>query len=192
MTETEKKKAMTFTGIALFVIIADQWTKYAVRTTPDLQQWVIIEDWLRFFYTQNPGMALGIDILPTQVIGVISTLAATFIIYLLVRFLPHSNWGQILCMGLITGGAIGNIIDRMFMGFIEGNGGFMDGHVVDFIHFYLEIGDFDVFPYIFNVADVAISTAVIAGLVFYKKLIPTEEELQTIKAEREAGKDKNS
>jgi hypothetical protein len=38
----------------------------------------------------------------------------------------------------------------------------------------------------------AISTAVVAGLVFYKKLIPTEEELQTIKAEREAGKDKDS
>jgi signal peptidase II len=77
-------------------------------------------------------------------------------------------------MGLILGGAIGNIIDRIFMGIVYGYGGVLDGHVVDFIHFNLEIWDTPVFPYIFNFADVAISTSIIILILFHKRIMPTE------------------
>jgi len=78
-------------------------------------------------------------------------------------------------MGLIVGGALGNITDRLVMAKIGGYGGVLDGHVVDFIHFTLTIGDWAVFPYIFNVADIAISTAIIVIILFHKKIIPVEE-----------------
>jgi signal peptidase II len=75
-------------------------------------------------------------------------------------------------MGLILGGAVGNIIDRLSMGYVESYGGLLEGHVVDFIHFNLTISGYPVFPYIFNVADMAISTAIIAMLVFHQKIMP--------------------
>jgi len=61
------------------------------------------------------------------------------------------------------------------MGIIGGYGGVLDGHVVDFIHFTLHINDWPVFPYIFNVADMAISTSIIVLLLFHKKLMPETE-----------------
>ena len=77
-------------------------------------------------------------------------------------------------MGLVLGGAIGNIIDRLTMGYIEGYGGLLEGHVVDFIFFYLEIFDKTIFPYIFNVADMAISVSVITLLIFNRTFFPKE------------------
>ncbi|MDZ7683437.1 MAG: signal peptidase II [Fodinibius sp.] len=78
-------------------------------------------------------------------------------------------------MGLVLGGAVGNIIDRLFMGYIGSYGGVLEGHVVDFIHFNLTINGYPVFPYIFNVADMAISTAIIAMLLFHKRILPEQE-----------------
>jgi len=79
-------------------------------------------------------------------------------------------------MGLIIGGAIGNITDRLVMGYIEGYGRALEGHVIDFIHFTLTINDTPVFPYIFNVADMAISTSIIVMLIFHKKIMPVTED----------------
>jgi signal peptidase II len=79
-------------------------------------------------------------------------------------------------MGLVVGGALGNILDRIFMGLIGGYGGIFDGHVVDFIHFTLEIADRPVFPYIFNVADIAISVSIILMLLFHKTILPDVNE----------------
>jgi len=59
---------------------------------------------------------------------------------------------------------------------VGGYGGMLDGHVIDFIHFTLEINGFPVFPYIFNVADIAISTSIIALIVFNKSILHAEEE----------------
>ena len=161
-------------GIAASVIALDQWSKYLVRTDSNWQYFDIISGWLSFHYIQNPGMALGFEFLPTQVIGYITTLAIIGIVWYLTKLLPKANLGQVICYALIIGGAIGNIIDRMFIGLIQNRGGFMEGHVVDFIHFTLRINTWDVFPYIFNVADVAISCSIIAMLIFYKKLMPEE------------------
>ena len=77
-------------------------------------------------------------------------------------------------MGLVLGGALGNITDRLIMGYIEGYGGLLDGHVVDFIYFSLRINDWTVFPYIFNVADIAISVSIITLLIFGKYLLPED------------------
>jgi signal peptidase II len=83
-------------------------------------------------------------------------------------------------MGLVLGGALGNITDRLIMGYIEGYGGLLDGHVVDFIYFSLQINDWTVFPYIFNVADIAISVSIITLLIFGKYLLPEEPKAETL------------
>src|SRR5699024_10409598 len=92
----------------------------------------------------------------------------------------EATTGYLICMGLVLGGAIGNIIDRLLMGYIGGYGDILEGHVIDFIHFTLDINGWAVFPYIFNVADVAISVAIISMLLFHKKIMPFEKEAEEI------------
>ncbi len=176
---TSKKLLALFTPAAIVVAI-DQWTKYIVRTSPELHRLEIIEGWLSFYYTQNDGMAMGIDIFSTPVISTISIIATIGILSYLLYTIKKAPIGYLIFMGLVIGGALGNITDRLIMGYIEGYGGLLDGHVVDFIFFNLELFDRTVFPYIFNVADVAISTSIISLLVFQKKLMPHEEKEETI------------
>jgi len=135
----------------------------------------IIEGWLAFNFTKNPGMALGMDWLSTPVISVIAITATIGIVVYILFTLNKANYAYLACMGLIVGGALGNISDRIFMAVKGGYGGVLEGHVVDFIHFTLTIGDWAVFPYIFNVADVAISTSIIILLIFHKKIMPVDE-----------------
>ncbi len=159
---------------AAVVIALDQYTKWLVRTSPELQRWEIIEGWLEFYYTQNSGMAMGIDILPTHVISMISIAATIGIFAYLLWTLKHAGLGYLFFMGLVLGGALGNITDRLIMGYIEGYGGLLDGHVVDFIYFSLQINDWTVFPYIFNIADIAISVSIITLFIFGKYLLPED------------------
>lgn len=158
------------------VVILDQLTKHWIRLSPSWHHAEIIPGWLSFNYTQNPGMALGMRWASTEVISVIAIIATLGIFsYVLYNRSQASN-GYLICMGLILGGALGNIIDRLFMGYIGSYGGILEGHVVDFIHFDLVINGYPVFPYIFNVADIAISVAIIAMILFHKKIMPQEFE----------------
>lgn len=171
-----RKKLFALLTPAIVVLIIDQISKWIIRTTPELHNKSIIDGWLQFYYTQNPGMALGIDILSTPVISTIAILAVTGIIIYIFKSAHHATVGYLVCMGLIIGGALGNISDRIFMGIIEDNGGILHGHVVDFIYFSLRINDFTVFPYIFNVADIAISVSIITLLLFNKRLFINKPE----------------
>jgi len=160
---------------AVIVLVLDQITKQLVLRSPSLQRMEIIEGWLQFNFTKNPGMALGMDWLSTPVISVIAITATIGIVVYILLTLNKANYAYLACMGLIIGGALGNISDRIFMGIKGGYGGVLEGHVVDFIHFTLTIGDWAVFPYIFNVADVAISTSIIILLIFHKRIMPVDE-----------------
>lgn len=158
------------------VVIIDQLTKYWIRTSPEWQNWDIIPGWLAFRYTQNPGMALGMRWAPTEVISIIAILATIGILGYVIYTMDRANTSYLVCMGLILGGALGNITDRLMMAQIESYGGILEGHVVDFIFFTLQINDYSVFPYIFNVADMAISCAIITMLIFHNRIMPTDDE----------------
>lgn len=170
-----KQKLLALFVPATLVVIIDQLTKWMIRTSPETHRLDIIDGWLSFYYTQNSGMAMGIDLLSTPVISSISILATIGILIYLLYSMDKAGIGYLIFMGLIIGGALGNISDRLFMGLIEGYGGVLHGHVVDFIHFNLEIKGTPVFPYIFNFADIAISVSIVTLLVFSKKLFPHEE-----------------
>jgi len=168
-----KKLSILFVP-ALIVLVLDQITKYLVRTNPGLHRVDVIEGWLALNFTKNPGMALGMDWLSTPAISIVAILATIGILSYILYTLNKANYAYLLCMGLIIGGALGNITDRLFMAIAGGYGGVLDGHVVDFIHFNLTIGDWAVFPYIFNIADIAISTSIIVLLFFHRKIMPIE------------------
>ncbi len=180
MSEKQLKSLALFLPV-LIVASLDQWSKYVIRTTPELHRADIIEGVLAFHYTKNPGMAMGISWADTWVISLVAIAATILISFYIYRVFSYARPAFMICMGLILGGAIGNIIDRLVLARLKDYGGVLDGHVVDFIHFNLTIGDFAVFPYIFNVADMAISIAIISLLVFYKKIMPEHEETENNK-----------
>ncbi len=169
------KKITALAIPALTVVVLDQVSKHWIRLSPEWQNLELIPGWLTFHYTQNPGMALGMQWASTEVISVVAIIATLSILGYVIYNRHNANKGYLLCMGLILGGAFGNIIDRLVMAKIGQYGGVLEGHVVDFIHFNLEVGGYAVFPYIFNVADIAISTAIISMLVFHQKIMPVEE-----------------
>lgn len=169
-----KKKLITLFVPVVLVLIADQFTKYLIRTNPGLHRVNVIDGWLALNFTKNPGMAMGMDFLSTPVISIVAIIATIAIFAYILYTMKEANLPYLLCMGLILGGALGNITDRIFMASVGGYGGVLDGHVVDFIHFNLTIGDTPVFPYIFNVADIAITTSILVMLVFHKKIMPVE------------------
>ncbi|TYP93370.1 signal peptidase II Aspartic peptidase [Fodinibius salinus] len=171
---------------AIIVVILDQLTKHWIRLSPSWHTTDIIPGWLTFHYTQNPGMALGMRWASTELISIFAILATIGILTYVLYNRQQASMGYMLCMGLVLGGAFGNIIDRLLMGYIQSTGGVLEGHVVDFIHFNLVINGYPVFPYIFNVADIAITTAIIAMIIFHKKVMPEAVEGNDRPQEEEA------
>lgn len=168
------RSKLTFLAVPAFIVVLlDQISKHWIRTSPEWHYADLIPGVLTFNYTQNPGMALGMRWASTEIISGIAILATIAILAYVLYNRDQATTGYLLCMGLILGGAIGNIIDRLVMGYVESYGGMLEGHVIDFIHFNLTVSGYPVFPYIFNVADMAISTAIIAMLIFHKRIVPS-------------------
>lgn len=140
--------------IALAVLLLDQASKLVVLSLLDFpDERVVLEGFFKLVHWGNTGSAFSMFQGRNGVLALIS-IAAIVVLYLTRHhFEAHTVPGQI-ALGLIFGGIIGNLIDRV-----------MHGHVVDFIYFYViqrdgsELG----FP-AFNVADSAICVGV--GLLF--------------------------
>jgi signal peptidase II len=139
-------------AIAVAVVVVDQLTKHwAVN---ELSDRTIELFWtLQLNLAFNNGMAFGQGTGFGPVIGVLATLV---IVFLLATLRDEASMVSTIGMGLLIGGAAGNLIDRLFRG-----EAYLRGAVVDFI-------DFQWFP-IFNVADMAINVGavlLILGSVF--------------------------
>ncbi len=202
------KRPNRYYVLALAVILIDQLTKVMIKLTmgaclrpPDAgydefyncMQVNLIGDLIKIHFTENPGAAFGLKfstIFPEMsefTAKIILTLFSFFAIFAILYFLRKSmkyNTALPLMIALILGGAVGNVIDRMFYGMIFENhyeGGFLFGRVVDM--FYVDLGtwtipeafpfigggSYDMFP-IFNVADSAISVGIVSILIFQKRL----------------------
>jgi signal peptidase II len=140
-------------AIATGVVLVDQLTKHwAVTTLGDGQTIQVI--WtLQFNLAFNNGMAFS----QGRGFGPLIALVATgVIVWLLISLRTESSRMSAIGMGLLIGGAAGNLIDRLFRGDAWFRGG-----VVDFI-------DFQWFP-IFNVADIAVNVG--AGLLILSSVL---------------------
>ncbi len=126
--------------IAFIVVIADQLTKQWALSA--LRDGDIDVFWtLRFHLTFNSGMAFSRGQGLGPVIGVI---ALVVVVVLLLSLRRGGSRLNDVAVGLIVGGAIGNVLDRLFR-----EQGWFRGRVVDFI-------DFQWFP-VFNVADMGVT-----------------------------------
>ncbi len=136
----------------------------------------LLGDWLQFTFTENPGMAFGIEVGPPGTVAVLAVLATGLVAYYIAQ-VRGLYWPYRASLAFILGGAIGNIIDRVFYGVWLGYGELFQGRVVDFIHVSLWQGFvppgvpliggsyMELFP-IWNVADMAIVCGV-AGVLFF-------------------------
>jgi signal peptidase II len=136
-------------GAAVSVLVLDVLTKgWAVSALSDGRDIHVI--WtLHFALTHNEGMAFSTG---TNVGPFIGMLAIVVIAILLLTMRKQGNVVSVIATGCIIGGALGNVVDRVFRG-----SGFMGGAVVDFI-------DLRWWP-VFNVADIGIVCGAIAVAV---------------------------
>ncbi len=166
--------------ITIAVILVDQVSKYIVLHTMLPHESIpILGDWLKLTFTENPGMAFGITFGPPAMVTVFSIIATVLIILYIFK-VGNTYFPYQASLALVLGGALGNIIDRVFYGVILGYDTFFLGKVVDFIHVNVWRGyipDFipffggsyvALFP-IWNVADMSIVAGVIGILIFQKK-----------------------
>jgi len=189
--------------VVLLVLIADQALKIWVKTNMYLYQSFEITSWFHIYFTENPGMAFGIQVFPKMFLSIFRIVASCFLIYYLYQIVKRKlPTGYIVCIALIFAGAVGNIIDCIFYGVIfdasvekslfypdgviatmfPAGGGYstwLHGKVVDMLYFPLiknRAGETLFFSPIFNIADSAISIGFAILILFYRKTLSKDFE----------------
>jgi signal peptidase II len=128
--------------VAVCIYALDQFTKYLIVQNLTYGDTVnVLGDILQFRYVKNPGAAFSLGTGMTWLFSIVAAGVAVFIIVYARRI--RSIWWAIL-FGLLLGGTLGNLSDRLLR-----PPRFGEGHVVDFIEIWG-------FPAIFNIADSAI------------------------------------
>lgn len=158
---------MALAGVSLLVLALDQLTKFMILKTMALNESLpLLSKFVYFTYIQNSGAAFGfmasMDSLVRIPFFIVATLGATAIVYMYQRMLPHDRWMTRVALGLVWGGALGNLVDRLLY-----------GKVIDFIDVRFE--DFQCFPYIFNLADSCITIGI--GYLLYEFLVAQRKKV---------------
>lgn len=195
-----RKHAQTLTSVALAlgIVAIDQAIKVAVKTGMYLHQSIRVTDWFRILFTENNGMAFGMEVFDKWFLTSFRIVAVVFLMVYICRSIRKGvGWGYLVCLTMIAAGAAGNIFDCMFYGMIFNNppaplvaefvpwgtgyAPMMLGRVVDMFYFPLVEWDwpaslpyiggehFIFFSPIFNFADASISCGVIALILFYNQ-----------------------
>lgn len=129
-------------SVAVVVYAFDQLSKLWVVANLDPGVAVpVIGELLEFRFVRNPGAAFSLASGSTWIFSIVAASVAVFIVWF-ARRIRSLAWGTLF--GLLLGGTLGNLTDRLFR-----EPGFGTGHVVDFLTIWG-------FPAIFNLADVAI------------------------------------
>ena len=185
-------------SITLAAIIIDQIIKILVKTNMYMHEVIEITPWFKILFTENSGMAFGIELVDKIFLTSFRLVAVSFLIYIIGSIIKRGiNTGFLICISLILAGATGNIIDCLFYGMIfnnppapivaefvpfgSGYASMFYGKVVDMFYFplvewnwpswlpYIGGEHFIFFSPIFNFADACISCSVIYMLLFYRK-----------------------
>jgi signal peptidase II len=141
-------------AIALAVVALDQLTKHLVlRYLGFWEEKVVIDGFFKFVYWWNTGAAWSLFSGNNLLLAIIAVIALVVLLLSRHHFNGRTPLGQV-AFGLIFGGIVGNLIDRLTV-----------HHVIDFLYFYIRQrgGVERGFP-AFNIADSAICTGV--GLIF--------------------------
>ncbi|RQO72203.1 lipoprotein signal peptidase [Pedobacter sp. KBW06] len=177
--------------IIFFVLLADQVLKTWIKTNMFLgQEFKIIGDWFIIHFTENNGMAFGLEFggefgkLSLSLFRIAAVAGIGYALHYLIQRKYHR--GLILNVALIFSGAVGNIIDSVLYGKIYGYESWFHGRVVDMFYFPILQGnfpawvpiwggeDFIFFRPVFNIADAAISVGVVIILIYQKTYFKEE------------------
>jgi signal peptidase II len=157
---TLRGKQLAF-GIAILITVCDLWSKRAVfGALESHEHYWILGEWFGFTKVLNPGVMWGLGIEFSSYLPWVRTIAAVVVVGMLWSTPAAARLTQ-LALGLVLGGALGNIYD-----------GFVHTKVRDFLEVDLGIRWFDPFP-IFNIADSAICVGV--GLLILSILLERRE-----------------
>lgn len=186
--------------VTLFIVIADQITKLYVKgiSIPKLgidipgmpyqSSIKVIGDFFKITFIENPGMAFGIQIGGKLFLSLF-TIFATILLFIFLFKNRHETFFLRLALAFILGGAVGNLIDRIFYGKIYGYAPYFYGKVVDFLH--LDFPNFTIFGKtiyswpIFNVADISVSVGFLMILLGYNKIFKSEKDKDELQAENQ-------
>ena len=167
---------IAFFAIVFGIVYLDQLTKWlAVIFLKGEESAVFIKGVLQFTYMENEGAAFGMLSNHRWVFLVISTISIIGIIIYMIKWRPKSKLAFV-AISFIVGGGIGNMVDRIWL-----------GYVVDFI-------DFCAFPsiwkYIFNVADSFVCVG--AGLLMLYMILSTIDETKAEKLKKSTANEKEN
>ena len=139
-------------GLAVFVIILDQWTKWLIVKNMEFGERIAVWDpWFGILSHRNRGAAWGMLEGQMWLFSIVTIGVIIAIIYFYHKEAKGKPLFQVGLM-LLLGGAIGNFIDRIFR-----------GEVVDFADVLIPIINYD-FP-IFNIEDAALTIAVVVLMI---------------------------
>lgn len=173
--------------ITFFIVIADQITKILVKgiSIPSLGIEIegmpyqsskkVFGELFKITFIENPGMAFGLQIGGKLFLSLF-TIAATLLLIFFLYKNRKENLILRLALAFILGGAIGNLIDRVFYGEIYSYAPYFYGRVVDFLH--IDFPNFTIFGKtiyswpIFNIADISVTIGFLMILIGYKKAFP--------------------
>ena len=155
------------TGVTVVVLIADQVAKaWAVSSLVPGERTPVIGDLLGLSLVYNPGAALSIATGTTWLLTVVAVVVAVVIVRAS-RRIGSTGWA--VALGLLLGGALGNLIDRLFR-----EPSFGRGEVVDFIAYaHVFVG---------NVADVAIVVAAVVIVLLSMRGIRIDGSVESAQA----------
>ncbi len=151
--------------LILLVLLVDQVSKFWIKMNMTLgQEFKVLGDWFIIHFTENNGMAFGLEFggdwgkLALSLFRIVAVIAIAYGIHYMIKHKYHQ--GFILCVALIFAGAMGNIIDSALYGVIfsestwfttaelfpagGGYSSFLHGKVVDMLYFPLIKGTFPV------------------------------------------------
>ncbi|MBL3657714.1 lipoprotein signal peptidase [Fulvivirga sediminis] len=200
--------------LALGVIALDQTVKLLVHFNMEMGtagEINVIGDWFKLHYLLNPGMAFGLKsshyygklLLTLFRLG--AMVGIGYYIYYLYK--KGAKTGLLWCMGLILGGAVGNVIDSTFYGVFLNNAPigsptpWFHGQVIDMLFFPLFDGYYPdwmpgvggnyflFFSPVFNIADSSIFIGVVCILLFQKRFLKNKQNTTTITEDDSAEKE---
>ena len=197
-------------AIMIVLIVLDQWIKIYIKTHFYLGEDVEIFSWFHLHFVQNNGMAFGLELTSKYILTFARIILVGFLGWYLWRIcrVARIAAGYCLCIALVCAGALGNIIDCVLYGEIftnpyppvvaqftalgHGYGTWFQGLVVDMFYFPLfsftwpqwlpVIGGkiFSFFDPVFNLADAAITTGMIAIILFYRNYIGPIKDYENV------------
>lgn len=171
-------------AVAAVVLVTDQLVKnWVVSELPEGVTVPVLGDFLRWHFVRNPGAAFSMASGSTWIFTILAAVVVIVILWQ-IRRLKSIPWA--LFLGLLLGGVLGNLTDRLTRA-----PGFPEGHVIDFISTpWMWLGFNEA---IYNIADIGIVSGMILFILITVLGLPidgrTRAQAKADEAAEQAGRD---